>query len=102
GRVTSQTDELNRTTSFDYTTTPGSTIVTDPSGKKSRQTYAYGVLTSRTDGYGTSQAATWTFRRDPYTLGLISVIDPNNHKTTMTYDGNGNPTGRTDALNHSA
>jgi RHS repeat-associated protein len=101
GRVTTQTDELNRTTGFDYTTVPGSTIVTDPRGKKSLQTYAYGVLTSRTDGYGTGQAATWTFQRDPSTLGLTSVTDPNSHTTTMTYDANGNLTGTTDALNHS-
>lgn len=30
GRVTSQTDPLGRTTTFDYTSVPGSTLVTEP------------------------------------------------------------------------
>ncbi len=101
GRVTSQTDQLGRTTTFDYTSVSGSTKITDPKGNVSLDTYQYGLRTGHVTGYGTTQAATSTFRYDPNTVGLTSATDPNGHMSTFTYDANGNRTSSTDALGRS-
>jgi RHS repeat-associated protein len=86
GRVTSQTDRLGRLTTFDFTTVPGSTIVTSPKGNKVLYTYLHGLLQSRTDGYGSPRAATTQYAYDPVTLGTISEKDANLHETTHHYD----------------
>ncbi|MGH9280258.1 MAG: RHS repeat-associated core domain-containing protein [Acidimicrobiales bacterium] len=99
GRVDWQTDFLGRRTSFDYTTTLGSTIVTDPQGKKTVYEYRSGLLRTETRGKDTAEQATWTYEYEPATLGLASVIDPNQHRTSMTYDALGNLLTRTDPLN---
>lgn len=44
GRIDWQEDQLNRQTYFDYTTTPGSTRVTDPKGNVVVYAYQYGLL----------------------------------------------------------
>jgi RHS repeat-associated protein len=98
GRVDWQTDQLGRQTSFDYTTIPGSTMVTDPKGNVRVDEYTDGLLTAVTKGYGTGQAASTYYRYDPATLGQTMVIDPNGNITRTQYDANGNPTSRTDAL----
>ncbi len=102
GRVTAQTDQLGRTTRFDYSGEPlgsgGSTSVTDPKGNTTTQTYQYGELTSETRGAGTSEAATWKFEYDQETLGVASVTDPNGHVTKSTYDDEGNTLTTEDAL----
>jgi RHS repeat-associated protein len=103
GRVTEQTDQLGRTTKFAYagepfTGTGGSTTITDPKGNVIVQNYRFGELVSETKGYGTPQAATWTFGYDPATLGMTSVTDPNGHTTTSTFDSEGNTLTSTDAL----
>ena len=103
GRVIEQTDQLGRTTKFAYAGEPlgkegGSTTITDPKGNVTVQDYQFGELLSETKGYGTSQAATWTFGYDPATLGMTSVTDPNGHTTTSTFDSEGNTLTSTDAL----
>jgi YD repeat-containing protein len=102
-RVTSQTDNLGRATTFVYTGDPTSstgstTTITDPKGNVRQETYQYGVRTGVTHGYGTPQAATWRYRFDPNTGALINVIDPNGNTTSYTVDGSGNWLTRTDPL----
>jgi RHS repeat-associated protein len=99
GRIDWQTDQLGRKTSFDYTTIPGSTMVTDPKGNVRVDEYTSGLLTAVTKGYGTAQAATTYYRYDPATLGQTMVIDPDGNITQAQYDSNGNQLSRTDALN---
>jgi RHS repeat-associated protein len=90
GRVDWQSDQLGRTTTFDYTSIPGSTKATDPKGNVTVYRYTYGLLTSLTRGYGTAQKATWYYRYDTATTGRTILIDPNARMTTSTYDGAGN------------
>ena len=99
GRVDWQSDPLGRTTSFDYTTEPGSTLVTNPKGDTTAFEYAHGLLVSVTRGYG-AQPATWHYRYDPDTLGRTTTVDPNGNVTTATYDSAGNLLSATDALGH--
>lgn len=105
GRVTQQTDPAGLVTHYAYTgdnfsTSGGTTTITDPHGSITNQNYASGVMTSMTKGFGTAAAGTWSFGYDPNTFGLTSVTDPNNHVTRSTYDGAGNILTSTDALNH--
>jgi len=97
-RVTSQTDYLGRTTTFDYSAVPGSTKVTDAKGNVTLDTYTSAELTAQTRGYGTSQAATWTYAYSPSCLGVTSVTDPEGHTATITYDASADVVSRTDAL----
>lgn len=53
GRVDWQADPLGQATTFDYTTIPGSTIVTDPKGNVVRYDYSWGLLLAKTEGYNT-------------------------------------------------
>jgi RHS repeat-associated protein len=93
GRVDWQTDQLGRVTTFDYTSTPGATKVTDPKGNTVVYGYTHSLLTTVTAG-----GASWYYRYDPNTLGRISEFDPNGHTTTSTYDSAGNLTSTTDGL----
>ncbi|MGQ0744398.1 MAG: RCC1 domain-containing protein [Acidimicrobiales bacterium] len=97
-RTVSQSDPLGRVTTFDYTTTPGATRITDPKGNAQVQTYASGVLTSITKGAGTPSAATWIYDHDPATLGISKETDPNGGVTVRSYDPRGNVTSETDPL----
>lgn len=104
GKVSSQTDPLGRTTTFDYAPAgapAGSTLVTDPKGNRTLDTYSSGLLVSHTSGYGTAGASTWTKSYDPTSIGCVSTTDPNGRTTTATFDGSGNRTGGTDALGRS-
>ena len=103
GRVTAQTDQLGRTTTFKYVGEPlgeegGTTTITDPKGNVTVQEYKFGELMSETKGFGTPQAATWKFGYDPNTLGLTTVTDPDGHTTTSNYDSEGNTLTTTDPL----
>jgi RHS repeat-associated protein len=100
GRVTSQTDELNRPTLIDYTSIPGSTKITDPKGNITVEAYTNFVRTAVTRGYGTAAAATWNIVTDSYTLGITKVTDPNTNVTTASYDRDGNMVSHKDALSH--
>lgn len=100
GRVDWQSDPLGRTTSFDYTTVPGTTIITDPRGNKSADAYVQSVRLSHTEGYGTASPSSWTYGYDPYSVALREVTDPNGHKTTSTFNTVGDRLSVTDALGH--
>lgn len=97
-RVDSQTDRLDRETTYDYDTIPGGVIVTDPVGDKVATGYSNGVLIWETRGYDTPAAATTRYLRDPITGQVTQVVDPNGNTTSMTYDAAGNITSRTDPL----
>jgi len=97
GRVDWQEDQLHRRTTFAYT--QDTTTITDAQGNVTLEQYAFGLRVAVTKGYGTPQAATWQFTYDPATVGITSVIDPDGHVTTTTYDANANPLTVTDALN---
>jgi hypothetical protein len=47
-------------TTVDYTTTPGSTTITDPKDNVEVQTHANGLLVTHTERFGTPAAGTWT------------------------------------------
>ena len=103
GQVVSQTDPAGLTTTWSYagdnfSSAGGTTTITDPHGNVEVQHYVSGELVSLTKGYGTPQAATWSYTYDPNTLGVTSVTDPNGHTTTSTYDASGNLLSSTDAL----
>lgn len=93
GRVDWQTDPLGRLTTFDYTSKPGSTRVTDPKGNVVVYGYTHSLLTTLTTSGGS-----WYYRYDPDTLGRISEFDPNGHTRTSAYDSAGNLLSTTDGL----
>ncbi len=100
-RVTSQTDPLGRTTTFTYGPdgglSAGQVLVTDPAGHKNLQSYANGLLSGETKGYGTPDAGTWTYTYDPVTLGVSSITDPLGNLQTFAYDDHGNRISSSDA-----
>jgi RHS repeat-associated protein len=103
GRVTAQSDALNRTTTLAYsgdpTTIAGSTTtITDPRGNITTQTYVQLQMQSITRAFGTPQAATTTYSYDPFTNNVASKTDPNTHTTSYTWDNRGNQTSSTDPL----
>jgi RHS repeat-associated protein len=99
GRVTSQTDRAARTLTFAYGSDSAVTI-TDPRQLVTVQQYDGSKMTSQTLGYGTADAATWTYTYDPVTLGVATVTDPLSHTWTYLYDSSGNRTSSCDPLSH--
>jgi len=96
-RVTSQSDQLKRKTTFAYAS--GTTTTTDPKGNVTKEEYnQLNQRVSLTKGFGTSSAATWTFTYDSNTQGLATTTDPNGHVSSTTYDASGNPLTSTDGL----
>jgi len=93
-----QEDGLLRKTTFQYGTGGSSTTVTDPKGNVTYDTFVAGLKTTETKGYGTAQAATWTYVDDPATLSPTAITDPNGHTSYATYDSSGNTLTATDAL----
>ncbi|MHB8318667.1 MAG: RHS repeat-associated core domain-containing protein [Acidimicrobiales bacterium] len=94
GQVTQVTDPLGNTTKFAYCGKPdtaagGSTLITDPLGNQELDTYSYGEWTSKTTGYGTSQAATTNYVYDPNTLMRVETINPMGNATTDAYNSAG-------------
>lgn len=102
-RVLTQTDPTGKTTGFTYGPdsgtglSAGQTLVTDPAGHKTLDTYADGLLTAETKGYGTSDAGTWSYTYDPISLGVSSVADPDGNLETFAYDDHGNKISESDA-----
>jgi RHS repeat-associated protein len=90
-----QKDQLGRKTSFVYAGNPilgtgGTTTITDPKGNVTVDTYQYGARTQETKGYGTAQAATWSWIYDPRSGAPILEIAPDGHVTQWTVDAHGN------------
>ncbi|MGH9277085.1 MAG: DUF6531 domain-containing protein, partial [Acidimicrobiales bacterium] len=100
GRVDWQKDFRGQPTSFDYTSIPGATEITDPRGNVTVQWYTNGFPTRVTRGYGTAAAATTSIFYDSTTLLPSTVVDPLEHATTYTYYADGRLKTRTDALDH--
>lgn len=105
-RVTSQTDPKGQTTTFAYgpstspSLTAGQTLVTDPSGHQTLNTYQGGLLVTETAGYGTSAASTTSYTYDPVTLGVSTKTDPNGNVETYSYDDHGNLISESDGLGY--
>jgi RHS repeat-associated protein len=96
-KITSQQEPITtRTTTFDYT--GGVTTITDPKGNKVQEEYLNGILLSRTIGYGSAQAATWTYSFDPAAVGLTAAVGPNGQTVTALRDANANVLSLTDGL----
>lgn len=102
GRVDWQTDPLGRMTSFDYSTRPGSTIVTDPKGNKVRYGYAFGVLVEEERGYGSGSSSTWLYEFDPVSTATTRTIDPIGQVWKATFDASGNKLSSVDPLSRSS
>lgn len=98
GRVTSQLDRMNRSTTWSYVS--GTTTITDPNNNVTREQFTNNEVTSITRGVGTPEEATWTYAYDATALGVAVVTDPNTHTTHFTWDSSGNLLTRMDALNH--
>jgi RHS repeat-associated protein len=94
-RVTSQTDALHRSTTWSYGL--GQTTITDPNGNITVERYSFAELTSRTRGFGTPQAATWTYDYDRAD-NISAVTDPNGRTTQMVHDDADNLVSVTDPL----
>ncbi|SED13647.1 RHS repeat-associated core domain-containing protein [Amycolatopsis tolypomycina] len=103
-RVHTQTDADGNTTTFTYGPdgglAAGQTLVTDPSGHKTLDTYQNGLLTSEAKGYGTADAGTTSYTYDPVTLGVSTQTDPDGYVETFAYDDHGNKTSESDALGY--
>ena len=95
-RVLTQTDQLGRTTKFNYgpssspSLTAGQTLITKPSGSQTLDTYTSGLLTSQTTGYGSATPSTVKYTYDPVSLGVTSITDPDGDTETFSYDSQGN------------
>ncbi|WP_091314074.1 RHS repeat-associated core domain-containing protein [Amycolatopsis tolypomycina] len=101
-RVKTQVDANGHTTTFTYGPdgglTAGQTLVTDPAGHQTLDTYQNALLVSETKGYGTGDAGTTSYTYDPVTLGVSSQTDPDGDLQTFTYDDHGNRTSESNAL----
>jgi RHS repeat-associated protein len=100
GQTLTQTNGLESTTKFKYLRSGSTTWrdVTDPRGFETEYEYVNNILAKKTEAVGTSEEATWTYERDPYTLGITAVTDPKGHTSHATYDLDGNQTSTEDAL----
>ena len=99
-RVVSQTDQLGNTTVFSYEAATGATNttkVTDPDGNVSAHTFSGGLLISLTEGFGTDQAAAWTYGYDS-NLNQTSITDANGNMWNTKYDAKGNQIEKIDPL----
>lgn len=105
-RVLTQTDPVGNQTTFTYgpSSSPslvaGQTLVTDPAGHKTLDTYQSGLLVSRTLGYGTADAGTWSYTYDPISLGVSTASDPDGNLQTFSYDAHGNQIASSNALGY--
>jgi RHS repeat-associated protein len=100
GDVLTQTDSREGTTKFWYGSNgvTQTTIVTNPRGFKTEYEYDDEALIKKTEAAGTGNEAIWVYERDPETLGITAVTDPNGHTSHATYDSDGNKTSTEDAM----
>lgn len=97
GRVVSQSDPLNRVTTFDYTFGYGQTLITTPDGLRSVDEYADGLLVRQIRAQGTPSEAVTQYYYNAQNL-VDTVIDPLAGTVSYTYDGSGNRASQTDQL----
>jgi RHS repeat-associated protein len=102
-RLLTQTDPKGLETTYAYggdnfSSSGGTTTITDPHGNVEVQNFANGELMSDVMGSGTSVAATTSNTYDSTTLGITAVTDPNSHTSSATFDADGNELTSTDAL----
>jgi RHS repeat-associated protein len=96
-QITKQQEPITtRATTFSYS--GGITTITDPKGNVTQEEYLNGMLLSKTVGYGTAQAATWTYSFDPAAVGLTAAVGPNGETLTAVRDASGNVRSSTDGL----
>ena len=97
-RVTQQQDPLGRLLKFSYSGLPlnQTVTITQPDLSKSQEVYGNGQLSSRIMDYGTTTPRTWKYNYGA-TNQVISVINPDNTKTSAMYDASGNMTKSIDA-----
>jgi len=95
GRVVSQTNGRNFTTTFAYNTPgPGQTTISDPLGNKTVHTYdSLTRITQITDALGGTVSYTYDANSD-----RTSVTNQNDRTTIFTYDAAGNTIGIADPL----
>lgn len=101
-RVIVQKDPLERIRKWEYAQTAGGTETTikDPKGTLSIERFnAAGLPTSITHASGTGVEATTTYEYDE-SYNLIAVKDPNGHTRKYGFNGAGDRTSETDALEH--
>jgi RHS repeat-associated protein len=98
-RVVSRTNQLGKVTAYTYTSGAGTntTMVTDPKGDVLERIYSNYVMTSQTVGYGTSQAATWTYAYDSG-FNRVRDTDANGNIWKSAYDLKGNQVKNSDPL----
>jgi YD repeat-containing protein len=96
-RVISQTDAQSYETTWDYSS--GQTIVTDPSGSVTKESFVDNLPTSIVRAYGTPSQATTTFTYDD-AFNPVRETDPNGEHWDSTYDLEGNRLSQTDPLGH--
>ena len=104
GRAICQWDPDGRQTTFSWVDDGlgdglvSTATVTDPKGNVTVYSYLGGVLVSKTEGYGTTAAATWSYVYDPISAGTTKVIDPKGHRSLETFDSAGNELTSTNTL----
>jgi RHS repeat-associated protein len=112
GRVLSQTDQLDRTTTFDYDVIGDGVLVEDPEGNLSARHYLGGLPSLRVDGYRTPAetsarvyydatvgrpnairdvAGNWVTATYNELANQTSFTDEIGRRTTSTYNGDGQP-----------
>lgn len=103
-RVRTQTDADGHTTAFTYGPdaglAAGQTLITDPAGHKTLDTYQNGLLVSETKGYGSADSGTTSYTYDPVSLGVSTQTDPDGNLETFSYDDHGNKISASDALGY--
>jgi RHS repeat-associated protein len=96
-RVISQTDAQSHETTWDYTS--GQTVITDPSGSVTKETFVDNLPTSIVRAYGTPSQGTTSFTYDD-AFNPVRETDPNGGHWDSTYDIEGNRLSQTDPLGH--
>jgi RHS repeat-associated protein len=97
GRITKQTDALNRVTTIERDVQGNPTKITRPNGAITTMTYdGKGNLLTTTEQ---TIAATTTFTYESVFNQVKTIRDPQNNLTTIDYDAKGNPVKMTDADN---
>jgi RHS repeat-associated protein len=95
-RVISQQDAQQHETTWDYST-PGKTVVTDPSGAVTEETFQHGLPVSITSAQGTPSQATTSYDYDE-NFDQVAVTDGNGRHWKSVYDLRGNRIRETDPL----